>query len=112
MRNDAVLGTAAHRIIGEEEVAISVVSLWELVLKHRKGKLVLPDGPLLPSLEQQGFTVLPIRPEHIESSRDIHLGHEDPFDLLLVAVARSERRILLTRNRAILSSALNWVQAA
>jgi len=112
MRNDAALGPVSRQLIRGGDIAVSVVSLWELVLKNRKGKLSLPEGPLAHSLEQQGFSVLPMRPIHVESSRDIHLGHDDPFDHLLVATARAEGRTFLTRDRIILAAGQAHVQAA
>lgn len=112
MLNDPILGAGAREIIRSEDVAVSVLSLWELTLKNRKGKLRLPDGPLTSSLEKQGFAVIPLRADHIEISRGVRLRHDDPFDLMLVAVAQSEGRILLTRDRAILSVGLAHVQAA
>jgi PIN domain nuclease of toxin-antitoxin system len=112
MTNDAALGKAARQLISEADIAVSVVSLWELIIKNRKGKLSLPEAPLAQSLEAQGFAVLPARGDHIESSRGIRLNHGDPFDRLLVATARAEGCIFLTRDRAILSAGLAYVLAA
>jgi PIN domain nuclease of toxin-antitoxin system len=112
MRNDAALGPVARQIISDGDIAVSVVSLWELILKNRKGKLSLPQGSLSLNLEQQGFAVLPMRPEHLEHSRDLRLGHSDPFDHLLVATACAEGRTFLTRDRTILAAGLAQVQAA
>lgn len=112
MRNDPELGSVARDIIAAEDVAVSVVTLWELSLKNRKGKLSLPDGPLAASLEAQGFNVLPLRSEHIEAARGVNLFHQDPFDYLMVAVAQSEGRILLTRDHTLLAARLPYVQAA
>ncbi len=112
MYNDPALGTLARNIIADGDVAVSMVSLWELILKSRKGKLSLPDAPLASSLEAQGFTVLPLRADHLEAGRGIHLFHNDPFDYLLVAVAQSEGRAFLTRDHQILSAHLTHTQAA
>ena len=51
MRNDAALGPVSRQLIRGGDIAVSVVSLWELVMKNRKGKLSLPEGPLAHSLE-------------------------------------------------------------
>jgi PIN domain nuclease of toxin-antitoxin system len=112
MRNDPELGSVAREIIASEDIAVSVVNLWELTLKSRKGKLALPDAPLAASLEAQGFNVLPLRGEHIEAGRGVNLFHQDPFDYLMVAVAQSEGRILLTRDQTLLAARLPHVQAA
>lgn len=112
MRNDPELGSVAREIIANEDVVVSVVTLWELTLKNRKGKLSLPEAPLAASLEAQGFSVLPLRGEHIEAGRGVHLFHQDPFDYMMVAVAQTEGRILLTRDQTLLAARLPYVQAA
>ena len=112
MCNAPELGRTARDIIAGADIAVSVVSLWELTLKNRKGKLCLPEEPLAPSLENQGFSLLPLRAEHVEAGRDIRLIHNDPFDYLLVATAQSEGRTFLSRDQEILAARLPHVQAA
>lgn len=112
MTDDACLGAASAARIADGDIAVSVLSLWELRLKERAGKLALPAAPLDASLVAQGFTVLPLKAEHVEAGRGIRLPHRDPFDHQLIAVAHAERRIFLTRDRAILAARLPHVEAA
>lgn len=112
MRDDPALGDPARELIATMNIAVSVVSLWELTLKNRQGKLSLPDTSLTASLEDQGFSILPLRGEHVETARAIQLPHNDPFDCLLVAVAQCEAHTLLTRDREILAARLPHTRAA
>lgn len=104
MTADRRLGAATEQLIAQSEVAVSTASLWEMVLKSERGKLPLPAGGLDSSIEGQGFVLLSISPVHVETSRQLELVHPDPFDRLLVATARVEDRVLLTRDSAILKA--------
>ena len=88
----------------EHERLLSSVSLWEMQLKSQLGKLTL-RLPLQEMVEDQvarnGFRVLPITPQHIFELASLPALHTDPFDRLLVAVARVENAILLTADSAL-----------
>lgn len=109
MTADVRLGEATQRIIEKSEIVISTASVWEMVLKNAKGKLPLPQGAIAEQFEAQGFILLPILPRHIEAVRHLNCAHADPFDRLLIAQARDERLLLLTRDAAILELGLDGV---
>jgi PIN domain nuclease of toxin-antitoxin system len=84
---------------GSEEIYLSAVSAWEIVIKSSLGKLRLPDPPerYVPSR----MTALGLRPLHITHPHALAvsalpLHHQDPFDRLLIAQARSEDMVLMT----------------
>ncbi|WP_433785700.1 type II toxin-antitoxin system VapC family toxin [Actinomycetospora sp. CA-101289] len=81
-------------------VVVSVVSLWEAVIKQATGKLVL-DEDLAYAARERGFDVLPIREEHARAVADLPLHHRDPFDRMLVAQARHEGLTLVTADRRL-----------
>lgn len=74
----------------DNEVYLSVVSLWEATIKYQLGKLPLPGPPeiYLPlQRERHQIVSLPV-----DESSVIHLAnlpplHRDPFDRLLVCQA-------------------------
>ncbi|MBI3371218.1 MAG: type II toxin-antitoxin system VapC family toxin [Betaproteobacteria bacterium] len=109
MTADARLGKATRRIIARHEMVVSSASVWEMVLKNASGRLPLPRGSLIDSLEADGFVLLPILPRHVEAVRGLNFPHPDPFDRLLVAQAVDERLTLLTRDAAILALGLDCV---
>lgn len=93
-------------------IAVSAATLWEMILKNRKGKLPLPETPLHQEIEAQGFRLLPITPIHLVALRWLDIPHEDPFDRLLIATAMAEKCVFLTRDGPILDFALPFVERA
>lgn len=88
----------------ENEILLSVASIWEMSVKLNAGKLTLRQP--LPDLLQQhadagGFTTLPVERPHAEHVAALPLRHHDPFDRLLVAQAFVERVPLISGNTAL-----------
>lgn len=79
----------------------SVVSAWEIQIKVQLGKLILNE-PLSEMIENQQQTnnleILPITLNHVLVLNSLPLHHKDPFDRLLVAQARSEDAVLVSRD--------------
>jgi PIN domain nuclease of toxin-antitoxin system len=79
---------------------VSVVSLWEIVIKAKLEKLPLPGEPaaILAKAEEQACTILPVLATHalgVYTLPDI-ADHRDPFDRLLVAQRFIEGLTLVT----------------
>jgi PIN domain nuclease of toxin-antitoxin system len=79
---------------------LSVASLWEIALKVRKKKLVVPDN-LLDILSASDVQLLPIAPEHALHVATLPDFHGDPFDLLIIAQAQIEKMTLVTADSHI-----------
>ena len=105
MRDDRRLGRDLHRIIAEAECAVSVASVWEMLIKNGRGKLPLPAGSLGEALEAQGFRVITIQGRHVEATRRFDQAIADPFDRLLVATADEEGMLLVTQDGSLLELA-------
>ena len=69
---------------------LSVVSIWECIIKHRIGKLNFPAPPAiyLP-LERRKHLIktLNINENNIARLAELPLHHRDPFDRLIIAHA-------------------------
>lgn len=102
MRDDRRLGQRFRKVLAQEDCAVSVASLWEMVIKSGRGKLALPDGSLGEAIQSLGFRLLAIAAEHVEASRRYDLVIQDPFDRLLVGTAAQEGLLLLTQDASIL----------
>lgn len=73
------------------ERLVSAVVGWEIAIKHGLGRLQLPEPPerWVPSRIQRGaMVVVPIELSHVLGVADLPHHHRDPFDRLLVSVAR------------------------
>jgi PIN domain nuclease of toxin-antitoxin system len=72
------------------EVFLSVVSLWEAIIKFQLGKLPLPEPPqtFLPRLRDQHLIQsLPVDEASVLRLAELPPIHRDPFDRLLICQA-------------------------
>ena len=79
-------------------VMLSVVSVWEMLIKLQLGKLTLgaPLGTILGQQQANGIQILPITLPHVLALQGLPSPHKDPFDRLLVAQANVEGATLLS----------------
>jgi PIN domain nuclease of toxin-antitoxin system len=89
------LSDIARRICtaGDAEPAVSAVSLMELIEKAQKRKLKLDPDPVQwwnHHVRLLGFSVLPLRPRHVEKLWLLPSLHPDLADRLLIAQALAE----------------------
>jgi PIN domain nuclease of toxin-antitoxin system len=84
-------------------VFLSVVSVWEMVIKHALGKLHLhrPLEVIVREQQTNGILILPILLNHVLAVGDLPPIHSDPFDRLLVAQANLEDAVILTADPAV-----------
>lgn len=101
MSDDERLGTEARDLIVDpaNDVLVSIVSLWEIVIKTKLGKLEAPLTEVHAALDVQGFTRLEIALPHLETLAGLPLHHRDPFDHLLIAQAIREGAAFVTNDR-------------
>lgn len=81
-------------------VFVSAVSGWEIALKSNLGKLDVPAN-VIEMIEATGFMHLPVTFAHGVEAGSLPLHHRDPFDRLLVAQARLNDLVLVTRDGRI-----------
>ena len=104
-RSDRKLGRRTRALIQHHDCSVSVVTLFELLAKSAAGKLPLPEGSLADRIEAFGFRLLPLNAVHVMSGAALIGLHPDPFDCLLMGVARTEQLSLLTRDAQMLERA-------
>lgn len=90
----------------------SIASLWELALKHSKGKLLFSTKEILKGIEQLDFKILQLSPEHILRLNDKFFMHKDPFDNILLAQAKAEELQFITADNEITSLGLEFITNA
>lgn len=104
---DRALSDAARKAFQDpdNEVYLSVVSAWEIVVKHVLGRLPLPGPPesYVPQLRQShGIEALPL-----DETAALHLArlpelHRDPFDRMLACQAIVGGLVVLTPDESLL----------
>ena len=100
------LSSRARSVIesGNNQVFLSVASLWEIVIKVQVGKLSLPDHAeryLRRRIAETDIEVLPITAEHTLKLFSIPDHHRDPFDRILVAQSLEEQIAIVTADTAV-----------
>jgi PIN domain nuclease of toxin-antitoxin system len=91
-------------------VSVSVVSLWEIAIKSRLGKLPLAMSlQSLPSfIVSLQFGLLVIDHRHVLAAVNPEPATRDPFDRLLLGQCAAEGLRLMTLDRAMLMHPLAW----
>ena len=101
------LSTHAQSLLADadNELLLSVVSVWEMQIKIQLGKLRL-SIPLKELIEGQAQTnslqVLPVHLEHVLALEALPARHKDPFDRLLIAQANTEEAYLVSMDKVFL----------
>lgn len=83
--------SARRRISIVPSLYASPVSIWEIALKHRLGKLELslPPEEWFGVLQKAyGFTLLPLDEEVMLTAARLPLHHRDPADRFIIATAQ------------------------
>lgn len=82
----------------DNEVYISMASLWEIAVKISDGKLKISRSltDLLEQLTAQSIDILHIAPGHVLQIATLPLHHSDPFDRMIVAQAKVEFLPIIT----------------
>jgi PIN domain nuclease of toxin-antitoxin system len=83
-------------ISNAEEVYISSVSIWEIAIKTKLGKLTADIEELIDAIEDSGFLELPLLAKHVTELQHLPNLHKDPFDRILIAQTISEPLKFLT----------------
>jgi PIN domain nuclease of toxin-antitoxin system len=104
----------AWSYIEDEQLFVSVASLWEIAIKSRQGKLELtiPLSDFEKRLDEVGCGLVSIRPSHAIAEVDPWPDTNDPFDRLLLGVCQVEGLRLVTRERKLVDHPLTWRAAS
>jgi len=82
------------------QIWVSSISVWEIFVKAKIGKLRVPQG-LVEAIVSQGMQCLPFTAEHATEVAKLPLHHHDPFDRALLAQASKEKLRFVTTDGAL-----------
>ena len=97
------LSSKAFDILSDSSntLVVSLATIWEIQIKVQLGKLKLPS-PLTDILNQQqqtnGIELFPVNVNHILALDTLPHHHRDPFDRILVAQAKVENMLLVSKD--------------
>jgi PIN domain nuclease of toxin-antitoxin system len=99
------LTAQAHDLIADPQnaVFVSVVSLWEISLKHEmsangSARMPIDAGRAAELFVRAGYEMLEMSSAHVLFAENLPPLHGDPFDRMLAAQALCEPMRLLTRD--------------
>ena len=92
-----------HRQIisdSQNDVLVSIASLWEIAVKISLGKLTLakPLADVIKQIAVENIEVLPILPKHTLRVSTLPFHHRDPFDRIIVAQSQIENLPIVTND--------------
>ena len=106
LEDSEYLPESVKTIINDEKTNLyySTVSMWEVAIKHKKGKLKISGTELFHYCDQAGFKELVLNEKHIIALETIEKieetpPHNDPFDKILLAQAKGDGMLLLTHDK-------------
>jgi PIN domain nuclease of toxin-antitoxin system len=103
---DRRLSETAAKVIrsSENDVWLSAVSFWEILVKHHLGKLPLPEPPsayVPKQRKRHGIRSLALRERAIAHLPKLPALHRDPFDRMLVCQSLEHGLTLVTSDPAL-----------
>jgi PIN domain nuclease of toxin-antitoxin system len=101
LADDDQLGGAAREVVADpaNDILISMVSLWEIVVKVRIGELQADIEEIMSAVQREGFTVLDVGMAHLVALAGLPMHHRDPFDHVLIAQAMTEDATFMSEDR-------------
>ena len=101
-----LISKTAKKIISDSNNALfwSSASSWEVAIKYKLGRLMLPEAPELfipAELVKNRIEFLPIVDEHSFRAGQLPIHHRDPFDRMLIAQAQIEDMKIISNDHQI-----------
>src|SRR5437868_15112187 len=99
IEDDSRLGKEAKQLLfdAQNEVMISYFSFYEMTIKASIGKL-LYDSSIVDDLPEMGVDLIMPSIEALSGYEILNQDNKDPFDNMIIAVARTEKATLITSN--------------
>jgi PIN domain nuclease of toxin-antitoxin system len=115
--NDSKLPRHAYDAIREKsnDVYLSVVSVWEVLVKHQIGKLALPqpaDEYIVDRQMAHRIVSLALDAPSVSRLLALPLHHRDPFDRMLICQALQHELIVVTTDKQIRRYPVQLLSAA
>ncbi len=98
-------GTAGAAIRApENDVWLSAISFWEILVKHQLGRLPLRERPssyIPKQRKRHGISSLALRERAMAHLPKLPTHHKDPFDRMLVCQSLEHDLVLVTSDPAV-----------
>lgn len=100
LEGNNLLSTKRQKLLSQaqNDVYISIASLWELAIKISIGKITLSKSlfQVIQQLGVENIEILPILPQHVLQVETMPFHHRDPFDRIIIAQAQVENLTIIS----------------
>jgi len=114
LEGNKMLSAGRREVIvnANNEIFVSVVSLWEIAIKSSRGKLTISRSlsDIILQLDMQAINILGIERGHVLQVEKLPFHHHDPFDRMIIAQAKVEFLTIITHDRAFAAYDIKFVQ--
>ena len=99
-KEDSLSVNAKKVIIDDNDIFVSIVSLWEIAIKQSIGKLEINESieSIAQICKNEDFYMLSIKPSHLDYLKTLPQIHGDPFDRLIISQAAVEELVIVTKD--------------
>ena len=99
--NDEKLSAKAKGVMADRtiEIAVSIASAWDIAIKISKGgKITDMNGVtvFIDKLLENGIEIIGITAEEVSIVESMPFIHNDPFDRIIIATAKSRGMVLIS----------------
>jgi len=107
LENSPKLSKKAREAItnSENEIYVSIASIWEIAIKLSIGKLDLAFtlDDIIEEIDYLGFIILPISLDALREVRTMPFHHKDPFDRLIIGQAQVGKIVVISSDQKFMS---------
>lgn len=98
MEKNPTLTEKASSAISNNDIYVSIASLWEIAIKISIGKLDLTQtlDDIIEEMVVQDYRILPISVEAVRLVRTLPYHHRDPFDRVIIAQGLADSLRIIT----------------
>ena len=111
LHDDDRLSDKTKTIISDNDISISIASLWEIAIKKGLGKLKIYEtvSDLEKVCNEQDIEIIPIKTKYLEVIQTLPYIHNDPFDRLIIATASTDGMTLITDDKKIKNYSISQI---
>jgi PIN domain nuclease of toxin-antitoxin system len=115
VENDPKLPVSVRDVMegNQNNLFISIASLWEIVIKSSLGKLSVQKNipEMINNVTQSGFSILQIVPQHLATLHSLEYIHRDPFDRIIISQAITENMPVVSSDKLFSKYQINVIKA-
>ena len=95
------------------EIYVSIISLWEIAIKHKKMPNLMPFAmkEIRDYSQRAGYIFLSLSVDNVSTFESLDLSmHKDPFDQILVSQSISNNMKLITHDEALKKYGVGFIE--